>query len=162
MALPHRDLAAQEPGWKLAGALRSAHRRTAPGTGRRPRALGALRRGALPDPAAARRVVGSPDTRYRHADDPARPAGARRRDPRRGTRTDPHARRSDRHRARFFSRRSRPLRVLFLVTALFASAASGQSTLDSVRSKGFVQCGVNTGLAGFSQPDSKGVWRGVD
>ncbi len=54
------------------------------------------------------------------------------------------------------------MRVLFLVTALFATAASGQSTLDSVRSKGFVQCGVNTGLAGFSQPDSKGVWRGVD
>jgi general L-amino acid transport system substrate-binding protein len=54
------------------------------------------------------------------------------------------------------------LRVLFLVTALFSTAAFGQSTLDSVRSKGFVQCGVNTGLAGFSQPDSKGVWRGVD
>jgi general L-amino acid transport system substrate-binding protein len=31
-----------------------------------------------------------------------------------------------------------------------------------VRSKGFVQCGVNTGLAGFSQPDSKGVWKGID
>ena len=54
------------------------------------------------------------------------------------------------------------MRALFLLTALFATAASGQSTLDSVRSKGFVQCGVNTGLAGFSQPDSKGVWRGVD
>ena len=25
-----------------------------------------------------------------------------------------------------------------------------------------MQCGVNTGLAGFSQPDSKGVWRGID
>ena len=31
-----------------------------------------------------------------------------------------------------------------------------------MRNKGFVQCGVNTGLAGFSLPDSKGVWRGVD
>jgi len=37
-----------------------------------------------------------------------------------------------------------------------------QSTLDAVRGKGFVQCGVNTGLAGFSLPDSKGVWRGID
>jgi general L-amino acid transport system substrate-binding protein len=54
------------------------------------------------------------------------------------------------------------LRVLFLVAALFATAASAQSMLDSVRNKGFVQCGVNTGLAGFSQPDSKGVWRGID
>ena len=31
-----------------------------------------------------------------------------------------------------------------------------------MRGKGFVQCGVNTGLAGFSLPDSKGVWRGID
>jgi general L-amino acid transport system substrate-binding protein len=41
-------------------------------------------------------------------------------------------------------------------------AATGQSTLDTVRARGHVQCGVNTGLAGFSQPDSKGVWRGLD
>ncbi len=40
--------------------------------------------------------------------------------------------------------------------------ALSQSTLESVKAKGFVQCGVNTGLAGFSQPDSKGVWRGID
>ncbi len=50
---------------------------------------------------------------------------------------------------------------LFLLLFLAGNAAA-QSTLDSVRSKGFVQCGVNTGLAGFSQPDSKGVWRGID
>ncbi|HYT48614.1 MAG TPA: amino acid ABC transporter substrate-binding protein [Burkholderiales bacterium] len=50
---------------------------------------------------------------------------------------------------------------LFLLLFLAGSAAA-QSTLDSVRSRGFVQCGVNTGLAGFSQPDSKGVWRGID
>jgi len=40
--------------------------------------------------------------------------------------------------------------------------AQAQSTLDAVKSKGFVQCGVNTGLAGFSQPDSKGEWKGLD
>jgi len=50
----------------------------------------------------------------------------------------------------------------FLLLLMFAGSAFAQSTLDSVRSKGFVQCGVNTGLAGFSQPDSKGVWRGID
>ncbi len=49
---------------------------------------------------------------------------------------------------------------IFLV--LFSAVAAAQSTLDSVRSKGFVSCGTNTGLAGFSQPDSKGVWRGID
>jgi general L-amino acid transport system substrate-binding protein len=40
--------------------------------------------------------------------------------------------------------------------------AHAQGTLDAVQKKGFVQCGVNTGLAGFSQPDSKGVWKGLD
>jgi general L-amino acid transport system substrate-binding protein len=45
---------------------------------------------------------------------------------------------------------------------LAASPVWGQSTLDAVRGKGFVQCGVNTGLAGFSLPDSKGLWRGLD
>ena len=57
----------------------------------------------------------------------------------------------------------------FLIAGLLAAAAAGsahpaaaQATLDAVRAKGYVQCGVNTGLAGFSQPDSKGVWRGID
>src|SRR3990170_2647074 len=46
--------------------------------------------------------------------------------------------------------------------ALTSGSLYAQSTLDAVKSKGYVQCGVNTGLAGFSQPDSKGVWRGID
>jgi general L-amino acid transport system substrate-binding protein len=54
------------------------------------------------------------------------------------------------------------VKALFLALLFVAVPAFAQSTLDSVRSKGFVQCGVNTGLAGFSQPDSKGVWRGID
>jgi general L-amino acid transport system substrate-binding protein len=45
---------------------------------------------------------------------------------------------------------------------VFFGTAGAQSTLDSVRARGFVNCGTNTGLAGFSQPDSKGVWRGID
>jgi len=44
----------------------------------------------------------------------------------------------------------------------FSFSATAQSTLESVRAKGFVQCGVNTGLAGFAQPDSRGVWKGID
>ncbi len=35
-------------------------------------------------------------------------------------------------------------------------------TLDGVRRKGFVQCGVSTGIAGFSTPDAQGEWRGLD
>jgi len=31
-----------------------------------------------------------------------------------------------------------------------------------VKARGQVNCGVNTGLAGFALPDDKGVWRGLD
>ena len=53
-------------------------------------------------------------------------------------------------------------RLLALVVALWFGPAVAQSTLEAVRAKGFIQCGVNTGLAGFSNPDSKGVWKGID
>ena len=53
-------------------------------------------------------------------------------------------------------------KAILLLAILATPAFAQQSTLDSVRSKGFVQCGVNTGVAGFSQPDSKGVWKGID
>jgi general L-amino acid transport system substrate-binding protein len=47
-----------------------------------------------------------------------------------------------------------------LVAAASLSMASlpafaGQ-TFDAVKAKGFVQCAVNTGLAGFSMADSQG------
>jgi general L-amino acid transport system substrate-binding protein len=35
-------------------------------------------------------------------------------------------------------------------------------TFDQVKAKGFVQCGVNLGLYGFSAPDDKGNWSGLD
>ncbi|MGO3890986.1 MAG: amino acid ABC transporter substrate-binding protein [Paenalcaligenes sp.] len=35
-------------------------------------------------------------------------------------------------------------------------------TLDKVKQKGFVQCGVHVGLPGFSIADSKGQWGGID
>jgi len=42
-----------------------------------------------------------------------------------------------------------------------ASAASA-GTLDDVKAKGFVQCGVSTGLIGFAQPDDQNNWSGLD
>jgi general L-amino acid transport system substrate-binding protein len=54
------------------------------------------------------------------------------------------------------------LKKILLLALMAAAPAFAQSTLDAVKSKGYVQCGVNTGLAGFSQPDSKGIWRGID
>ena len=50
-----------------------------------------------------------------------------------------------------------------LALALFSTTiAHAQATAGAVLKKGFIQCGVNTGLAGFSQPDSQGEWRGID
>ena len=46
--------------------------------------------------------------------------------------------------------------------AALAQAPAPKGTLENVRAKGYVQCGVNTGLAGFSQPDSQGAWKGLD
>ncbi|ASW06505.1 MULTISPECIES: amino acid ABC transporter substrate-binding protein [unclassified Rhizobium] len=52
----------------------------------------------------------------------------------------------------------------FLGVAALAYTASGASasTLSDVKAKGFVQCGVNTGLLGFAQPDASGNWAGFD
>lgn len=56
------------------------------------------------------------------------------------------------------------------VVAAFLLVASGDSamaqatsqTLDTVRKRGVLNCGVNTGLAGFSAPDARGRWVGID
>ncbi len=48
-----------------------------------------------------------------------------------------------------------------LSVAIAATANAGE-TLDSVKKKGFIQCGVNTGLPGFSNPDDSGKWTGLD
>jgi general L-amino acid transport system substrate-binding protein len=44
-----------------------------------------------------------------------------------------------------------------------AGAASAQTkVLDTVKQRGTLSCGVNVGLAGFSAPDDKGNWTGLD
>ena len=49
------------------------------------------------------------------------------------------------------------------VTATTAGARSTATpTLDSVRARGFVRCGVSTGIAGFSTQDGQGQWQGID
>ena len=47
------------------------------------------------------------------------------------------------------------------VLALTAGTASA-ATLDEVKSKGSVQCGVSQGLPGFSNADDQGNWSGLD
>ena len=51
-----------------------------------------------------------------------------------------------------------------LGAAAFGMAASVASaaTLDDVKAKGEVACGVHTGLQGFAAPDDQGNWRGFD
>jgi len=43
-----------------------------------------------------------------------------------------------------------------------AGMANAGKTLDGVRQRGHVQCGVSTGVAGFSAPDARGRWAGLD
>jgi general L-amino acid transport system substrate-binding protein len=52
--------------------------------------------------------------------------------------------------------------VLGAAFGLTAASAASAATLDDVKAKGFVQCGVSQGLPGFSNPDDKGNWSGLD
>ncbi len=47
------------------------------------------------------------------------------------------------------------------VAALTAGVASA-ATLDDVKARGSLNCGVTTGLVGFAAPDANGVWEGFD
>ncbi len=48
-----------------------------------------------------------------------------------------------------------------LVAAVYATGAFA-GTLDDVKKKGMLTCGVNTGVPGFAMPDSKNRWKGID
>ena len=51
--------------------------------------------------------------------------------------------------------------TLALAAGLSAQAASAQ-TLKAVKDRGMLSCGVSQGLPGFSTPDDKGNWTGLD
>jgi general L-amino acid transport system substrate-binding protein len=51
--------------------------------------------------------------------------------------------------------------TLALAAGLSAEAASAQ-TLKTVKDRGMLSCGVSQGLPGFSSPDDKGNWTGLD
>jgi general L-amino acid transport system substrate-binding protein len=48
------------------------------------------------------------------------------------------------------------------LAALSAVPAHAGATLDAIKARGVVHCGVNTGVPGLSFPDSTGRWRGLD
>ncbi|WP_297771536.1 transporter substrate-binding domain-containing protein [uncultured Roseovarius sp.] len=49
-----------------------------------------------------------------------------------------------------------------LTVAGLAAGASAAATLDDVKARGTLNCGVTTGLVGFAAPDANGVWEGFD
>jgi len=48
------------------------------------------------------------------------------------------------------------------VLGLFVSKSLFADTLDQIKSRGKLKCGVGTGLTGFAIPDSNGTWVGID
>ena len=50
---------------------------------------------------------------------------------------------------------------LAVAAGLSAQTASAQ-TLKAIQDRGMLSCGVSQGLPGFSSPDDKGNWTGLD
>ncbi len=49
-----------------------------------------------------------------------------------------------------------------MIVLLLTAGLAGAGTLEEVKAKGYISVGVNEGLFGFSKPDEKGVWKGLD
>lgn len=54
------------------------------------------------------------------------------------------------------------LAAAVLLALAMSQRAAAQATLQKVKDRGELVCGVNTGIAGFSAPDDKGNWSGLD
>ncbi|KPJ76714.1 MAG: amino acid ABC transporter substrate-binding protein [Deltaproteobacteria bacterium SG8_13] len=52
--------------------------------------------------------------------------------------------------------------VMIAVVLLFVAGPALAGTLDEVKARGYIKAGVNGGVFGFSMPDDKGVWKGLD
>ena len=52
--------------------------------------------------------------------------------------------------------------VTIAVALLFLAGPALAGTLDEVKARGYIKAGVNGGVFGFSMPDDKGVWKGLD
>ncbi|MEM9851184.1 MAG: transporter substrate-binding domain-containing protein, partial [Pseudomonadota bacterium] len=49
-----------------------------------------------------------------------------------------------------------------VAAATLTAGLASAGTLDDVKAKGFLQCGVSTGLVGFAAADANGNWNGFD
>jgi general L-amino acid transport system substrate-binding protein len=62
----------------------------------------------------------------------------------------------------FNTMRAGAVAAAFTLAATGVAVAQQASTFDAIKARGVLNCGVSTGVAGFSNPDSQGVWRGLD
>jgi general L-amino acid transport system substrate-binding protein len=49
-----------------------------------------------------------------------------------------------------------------VAASMLATGAFAQATLNSVKQKGYLTCGSNSGTTGFGMPDAQGTWAGLD
>ncbi|MGI9395235.1 MAG: amino acid ABC transporter substrate-binding protein [Boseongicola sp.] len=49
-----------------------------------------------------------------------------------------------------------------LAAATLVGGVAGAATLDEVKARGKLNCGVSTGVVGFAAPDANGEWQGFD
>jgi general L-amino acid transport system substrate-binding protein len=56
----------------------------------------------------------------------------------------------------------RILSLAIMASSFAALSAASAGTLDTVKGRGYLACGVSQGLPGFSSPDDKGNWSGID
>jgi general L-amino acid transport system substrate-binding protein len=56
----------------------------------------------------------------------------------------------------------RSLLIGTAVALTMGAGAAAAATLDDVKARGTLKCGVNTGFAGFAFPDADGKWQGFD
>ena len=58
------------------------------------------------------------------------------------------------------------MKISFILGALIAfgltSGTLSAGTLDDVKARGNLNCGVSTGLVGFAAPNAKGFWEGFE
>src|SRR5258705_2492906 len=61
-----------------------------------------------------------------------------------------------------FAMKRASLVLTLALAATFSTEAATAQTLKTVKDRGMLSCGVSQGLPGFSSPDDKGNWTGLD
>lgn len=54
------------------------------------------------------------------------------------------------------------LATAIVMSSALSGLAAAEGTLEAVKARGVLQCGVTSGVPGFSVPDEQGNWKGLD